>query len=122
MRISDWSSDVCSSDPGSRGKLDIYRPRDVDLDNAPVLFQVHGGGWTIGDKTQQGLPLMSHLASKGWVCVAINYRLSPRSAFPAHIIDVKKAIACTRENIAAHGGDPDYIPIDRKRTSQKPSH
>nr|WP_218855633.1 alpha/beta hydrolase [Nocardioides daedukensis] len=96
---------------GSRGKLDIYRPRDVDLNNAPVLFQVHGGGWTIGDKSQQGLPLMSHLASKGWVCVAINYRLSPRSAFPAHIIDVKKAIAWTRENIADHGGDPNYIAI-----------
>ena len=74
-------------------------------------LQVHGGAWTIGNKDQQGIPLMQHLAAKGWVCVAINYRLSPRDAFPAHAIDVKKAIAWIRENIASYGGDPDYIAI-----------
>jgi len=37
-----------------------------------VLFQIHGGGWTIGDKREQGLPLMLHLAARGWVCVAPN--------------------------------------------------
>ena len=30
---------------------------------------------------------------------------------PAQIIDVKQAIAWIRENIAAYGGDPDYIAI-----------
>ena len=54
---------------------------------------------------------MQHLAAKGWVCVAINYRLAPRDPFPAQIVDVKKAIAWIRENIAAYGGDPDYIAI-----------
>ncbi len=49
--------------------------------------------------------------SRGWVCVAINYRLAPRDPFPAHIVDVKKAIAWIRENIAAYGGNPDYIAI-----------
>ena len=44
-----------------------------------MLLQVHGGAWTIGKKDQQGIPLMQHLAAKGWVCVAINYRLSPRA-------------------------------------------
>ena len=54
---------------------------------------------------------MYHLAAKGWVCVAINYRLAPRDPFPAQIIDVKKGIAWIRENIASYGGDPDYIAI-----------
>ena len=76
-----------------------------------MLLQVHGGGWTIGKKDQQGIPLMQHLAAKGWVCVAINYRLAPRDPFPAQIIDVKKGIAWIRENIASYGGDPDYIAI-----------
>ncbi|WP_372728324.1 alpha/beta hydrolase fold domain-containing protein [Nocardioides sp.] len=96
---------------GRRGMLDIYRPAHGDLSGAPVLLQVHGGGWTIGKKEEQGIPLMQHLAAKGWVCVAINYRLSPRHAFPAHVIDVKRAIAWIRENIESYGGDPSYIAI-----------
>lgn len=103
--------DVAYSDAGRRGKLDIYRAKGQDLTDAPVLLQVHGGAWTIGDKREQGLPLMTELAAKGWICVAINYRLSPRNAFPAQIVDVKRAIAWIRENIADYGGDTDYLAI-----------
>lgn len=96
---------------GKRGMLDVYTSEVTPAAGAPVLLQVHGGAWTIGRKDQQGLPLMQHLAAKGWVCVAINYRLAPRDPWPAQIIDVKAAIAWIRENIADYGGDPDYIAI-----------
>jgi acetyl esterase/lipase len=97
---------------GKRGMLDIYLPADKPAEGgAPVLLQIHGGAWTIGTKDQQGIPLMQHLAAKGWICVAPNYRLSPRSWWPAHIVDVKQSIAWIRENIAEYGGDPDYIAI-----------
>jgi acetyl esterase/lipase len=43
--------------------------------------------------------------------VTINYSRSPFSAWPAHIIDVKRAIAWLRENIADYGGDPDFIAV-----------
>ena len=99
------------SEAGRRGHLDIYRRRDADLDRAPVLLQVHGGAWTIGEKERQGIPLMAQLAAKGWVCVAINYRLAPRDPFPAQIIDVKRAIAWVREHIEEYGGDPGYLAI-----------
>jgi acetyl esterase/lipase len=96
---------------GKRGQLDIYLPADKPAGGAPILLQVHGGGWTIGTKDQQGIPLMQHMAAKGWICVAPNYRLSPRDPWPAHIVDVKQAIAWIREHIADYGGDPDYIAI-----------
>ena len=99
------------TEAGRRGHLDIYRRRDVDLDHAPVLLQVHGGAWTIGEKERQGVPLMAQLAAKGWVCVAINYRLAPRDPFPAQIIDVKRAIAWVRDHIEQYGGDPSYLAI-----------
>ncbi|CAN5689522.1 alpha/beta hydrolase [soil metagenome] len=102
---------IAYNDRGRRGLLDVYRPASGPVEKAPVLLQVHGGAWMIGNKEQQGLPLMQHLAAKGWVCVAINYRLSPRDAFPAHVIDVKQAIAWIRTHIAEYGGDPDYIAI-----------
>ena len=99
------------TEAGRRGHLDIYRRRGVDLDHAPVLLQVHGGAWTIGEKERQGIPLMAQLAAKGWVCVAINYRLAPRDPFPAQVIDVKRAIAWVRDHIEEYGGDPGYLAI-----------
>ena len=54
---------------------------------------------------------MGHLAERGWVCVAPNYRLSPRSTWPDHIVDVKRALAWVKANIAEHGGDPDFVVV-----------
>jgi acetyl esterase/lipase len=95
---------------GARQRLDVYAPRE-GARNAPVLLQIHGGGWTIGSKNQQALPLMMHLSRRGWICVAANYRLSPRATFPDHLIDVKQALRWVRENIAEYGGDPGFIAI-----------
>jgi acetyl esterase/lipase len=93
-----------------RHRLDVYRAVDL-APGAPVVLQIHGGGWVIGNKSQQGLPLMYHLASRGWICVAINYRLSPRATWPDHLVDCKHALAWIRENIASYGGDPDYVVV-----------
>lgn len=104
--------DIAFTEYGGRGKLDVYLPADVeDLRDAPVLLQVHGGAWILGAKDQQGLPLMYEMASRGWICVAVNYRLAPRDPFPAQVVDVKHAIAWVKEHIAEYGGDPDYIAI-----------
>jgi acetyl esterase/lipase len=90
--------------------LDIYRHKDHPV-GAPVLFYIHGGGWVIGKKEEQGLPMMNHLASQGWVCVTINYRLSPKVAFPEHLLDCKRALAWVRAHIAEYGGDPDCVVV-----------
>lgn len=95
-------------DGDDRHLLDIHHPR-VRSRAAPVLLQIHGGGWMIGNKHEQGVPLMTYLAARGWVCVATNYRLSPRATFPDHIIDVKRALRWVRENIESFGGDPDFV-------------
>lgn len=78
---------------------------------APVFVYVHGGGWVIGNKRQQGRVLLHELAAAGWVCVAINYRLSPRATWPEHILDVKQAIRWVKQHIAEHGGDPGFVVI-----------
>jgi acetyl esterase/lipase len=104
--------DISYGECGSRNHLDIWRRPDLDRSGrAPVLLQVPGGAWMVGNKRGQAHPLMSHLAELGWVCVAINYRLSPRSTWPDQIVDVKRAIAWTKEHIAEYGGDPDWIAI-----------
>lgn len=95
---------------GRRHQLDVHVPI-TGVMRAPVLFQVHGGGWVVGHKRQQGMPLVNHMAARGWVCVSANYRLSPRATFPDHLIDLKRALAWTRQHIAEYGGDPDFIVV-----------
>jgi acetyl esterase/lipase len=105
-------ADLSYGDAGRRNRLDVWKRADLPDDaGAPVLLQIHGGAWTVGQKEGQAYPLMGHLAERGWVCVAINYRLSPRATWPDHVVDVKRAIAWTRRTIADHGGDPDFLVV-----------
>lgn len=102
---------IAYTEGGRRAKLDIHLPAEGAGPKAPVLFQVHGGAWTLGYKDNQALPLMQHMAAQGWICVAVNYRLAPKHHFPAQILDVKKALAWVKQHIAEYGGDPDYVVV-----------
>jgi acetyl esterase/lipase len=54
---------------------------------------------------------MNRLARAGWVCVAANYRLSPRATWPDHLVDAKLALAWVRAHIAEYGGDPARVVV-----------
>jgi acetyl esterase/lipase len=94
-----------------RHRLDIYHSRVAPEGGAPVMVYIHGGAWVIGEKREQGKPMMYELVARGWVCVAINYRLSPKGTWPDHIVDAKRAVAWVREHIAEYGGDPSFIAV-----------
>ncbi|MEX2393185.1 MAG: alpha/beta hydrolase, partial [Actinomycetota bacterium] len=99
--------------PGTRRyRLDVWRNREGGA-SRPCFLYVPGGAWTVGisNKDQQGKPLLIEMASQGFVCFAMNYPVSPRSKFPAHIIAVKRAIAWIRENAHTYGGDPSFLMI-----------
>lgn len=102
--------DVPYSDQHPRHRLDVYRRKDSPV-GCPTLLQVHGGGWVIGDKREQGRPLMLQLAARGWVCFAPNYRLSPKATFPDHLVDVKRALAWVREHGPEYGADPGFVVL-----------
>lgn len=98
---------------GRRLKLDVYLPEAEAPAGTrrPAVMQVHGGGWVIGDKREQGLPLLGHLAANGWVGFNVNYRLSPAATFPDHLVDLKRALAWIREHADEYGIDPDFIAV-----------
>jgi acetyl esterase/lipase len=97
-------------DGAFRHKLDVYVPRDGGS-NLPVVIQVHGGAWILSQKNQQGIPLMNHLAARDFICVAVNYPLSPKAKWPEHLVALKRAVAWTRANITEYGGDPSFITV-----------
>lgn len=91
-------------------KLDVYRPRHRPP-RCPTLLQIHGGGWMVGSKNEQAIPLMLHLAARGWVCVTANYRLSPHATFPDHLVDCKRALRWIREHGEEFGADPGFVAV-----------
>jgi acetyl esterase/lipase len=104
--------DLAYGDAGVRNQLDVWHRADLDLSGgAPVLLQIHGGAWVFGNKNSQALPLMAHLAERGWVCVSMNYRLGPTHPWPAQIVDVKRALAWIRATIAEHGGNQEFVAV-----------
>jgi acetyl esterase/lipase len=91
--------------------LDVWRRKDLPVRPAPVLIFVPGGAWVHGGRQLQGYALMSHLAEMGWVCLSVQYRVSPHNRWPSHITDVKTAIAWARANVDKFGGDRNFIAV-----------
>ena len=91
--------------------LDVWRPKELPQQPAPVLIFVPGGAWVHGSRMLQGYALMSHLAEQGWVCLSIDYRVAPNHRWPQHITDVKTAIAWARANVDKFGGDRNFVAV-----------
>jgi len=98
---------------GRRQYLDVYQPaaplRDGEL--RPALIQIHGGGWVLGFKERQAVPLMRHMAANGWVVFNVDYRLSPAATWPDHLIDCKAAVAWVRQHAGDYGIDPSFVAV-----------
>lgn len=97
---------------GRRYRLDVWHPTDAQADR-PCLLYIPGGAWLAGitNKNHQGKPLLLEMASRGWVCFAMNYPVSPRAVFPDHIVAVKQAIAWIREHAHEYGGDARFLMV-----------
>lgn len=95
---------------GVRLRADVFHRKDMPK-NAPVVVYVHGGAWVIGFKQYQGLPILHRLAAAGFVCVSVDYRLSPVATFPDHLVDVKRGIAWAKAHAAEYGGDPRFVAL-----------
>ncbi len=90
--------------------LDVWRRPDLPPD-APVLLFVPGGAWVQGTRVLQAHTLLAHLVRRGWVCLTMDYRVSPVHRWPRHIADVNAAIAWTRSNVDKFGGDREFVAI-----------
>ena len=91
--------------------LDVWRLPELPPGPAPVLLFVPGGAWVQGTRVMQGHTLLAHLVKRGWVCLTMDYRVSPLHRWPRQIADVNAAIAWTRANAGEYGGDPDFVTI-----------
>jgi len=87
--------------------LDLYRPASGAGPFPGVIF-IHGGAWSAGSKADFQRQA-SYLATQGYVCISINYRLSQQAPYPAALYDAKAAVRWMRANAAEYGIDPNRL-------------
>jgi acetyl esterase/lipase len=88
--------------------LDAFWPTEKNTNTAIVI--VHGGGWRSGNR-QQHIPLAQKLASMGYACFTVEYRLSTEALFPAAVQDVKAAIKWVKENRRTFNVDSSKVVV-----------
>ncbi|CAI4213871.1 unnamed protein product [Parascedosporium putredinis] len=110
--------------------LDVHVPRSVwkrrETEKRPVLFWIHGGGYTEGSKVliePAGQISRSLREDKeGLIIVTINYRLgifgfppnqygASEVASNAALYDQRVALDWVQQNIHRFGGDPDQVTV-----------
>ena len=79
-------------------------------ENNPAVILIHGGGWKSGDKSHMK-PMAQYIASKGYSCFAIEYRLSDEAQYPQGIYDLKEAIQYIKSNAARFRIDTTRVAI-----------
>ena len=77
----------------------------------PLLLYIHGGGWSIGDKTQTEATKATHFNAQGWAFASMNYRLVPAATVEQQAGDIASAVADIRAHAAELGVDPDRIVL-----------
>ncbi len=106
-------SDVIYSRAGGEElTMDVFSPTNVSGRDIPVVLYVHGGGWQMGNKAMLFMmPGPSELLRRGYLVVAINYRLAPQHKFPAMIEDAKCAVRFLRAHAKDFRLDPTRIGV-----------
>lgn len=88
--------------------LDAFISKKQELN--PAVIMIHGGGWRSGNKKQMQV-MGQKIASKGYSCFAIEYRLSLEAKYPQAIYDVKNAIKFIKDNAKRFHVDPNKMAI-----------
>ena len=89
--------------------LDIYRP-PPGTEKRMATIHLHGGGFTGGSKDTL-VERVPPYASRGYLAMAVQYRLAGDAKWPSQIEDVKAAIRWARANAKSLGFDPDKIAV-----------
>ncbi len=100
--------------PGYNGGADVrivlYKPDDL-AKGAPVVLQIHGGGFLFGT-ADLGDPRNRAMArAVGCAVASVEYRLAPETVFPGGLDDCYAALTWLHGHAAALGLDPARIAV-----------
>ncbi|MCK8503243.1 alpha/beta hydrolase [Myxococcus fulvus] len=84
---------------------DIFLPQDSSPLPRPAVLYLHGGGWRGGERAY-ARAWADFLTAKGYVLIALDYRLFPPATGMTAPADVKCGIRWVKDHAASYGIDP----------------
>ncbi len=95
---------------GPDARLDVFVPDDAlrPGQRLPVIVWIHGGGW-LGGAKEELAGWMKILARRGFVAVAIEYSLAPRSRYPTPVRQTMAALRFVSDQAEQFRVDPHRI-------------
>lgn len=103
-----FQSGVVFAEPaGEPLKLNLARPAR-GTGPFPTIVCIHGGGFS-GGRREDYDELCRKFARRGYAAATIDYRLSPKHRWPAHIQDCKAAVRWLRRHAVEYGIDANRI-------------
>lgn len=99
--------------PGLNGAPDVpirvYRNKGAQ--NAPLVLNIHGGGFVSGDLDNDNIRASLIAQNVPCTVVSVGYRLAPANVFPAQLEDCRAALQYTLDNASELGINPDVLGI-----------
>lgn len=93
---------------GWQGLIRLFEPEHCH-DRAPLIVDVHGGGFTMGSVAAMQAWPMRLAASTGFRAATVEYRLAPEHKFPVGLQDVARAVRHLFAQADELGVDPERI-------------
>ncbi len=94
---------------GNNIPIRLYRP--TANNDLPVLFYIHGGGFTAGSLDTHDRPLRALANRSGFLVAALQYRLAPEHPFPEGLNDCYAVLQWLSQNTKALRTDGTKIVI-----------
>ncbi|KAG6038739.1 hypothetical protein E4U41_003766 [Claviceps citrina] len=92
-------------------KVEVWNPPRISTGTRAAVINLHGGGWILGQGTDDARWAGAVLCNVDAVVFTVNYRLAPSYPFPTPMEDCVDAIAQIASRASEFGIDPNRIVL-----------
>ncbi|KAK2595923.1 hypothetical protein QQS21_006518 [Conoideocrella luteorostrata] len=107
-----WLDSTLSTWKGKQKiKVEVWNPPRISIGPRAAVINLHGGGWILGQGTDDARWAGTVLGNVDAVVFTVNYRLAPSYPFPTPMEDCVDAILQIATRASEFGIDPDRIVL-----------
>lgn len=92
-------------------KVEVWHPSNISVSPRPAVINLHGGGWILGQGTDDARWAGALMASLNAIVFTVNYRLAPTYPYPTPVEDSVDAILQIVSRAEEFSFDPTQVIV-----------